>query len=129
VQTCALPISQPTFATFSLNKTELARGDVLEVSRQATDVATVRLSLDGTPVAVETDPQRVSFSVDTQRLSGEVQVMLEGINGKLSDRRSATVFVYEPMYVEQFEVIRSEERRVGQEGRPWRTPATERHRT
>jgi hypothetical protein len=99
------PPPQPTFATFSLNKTELARGDVLEVSWQATDVATVRLSLDGTPVAVETDPQRVSFSVDTQRLSGEVEVMLEGINGELSDRRSATVFVYEPMSVEQFEVI------------------------
>jgi hypothetical protein len=82
----------------------LARGEVLEVSWQATDADTMRLLLNGTPVAEEPDPQRVSINVDTAGLSGEVEVELEAINGDQSDSRSATVLIYEPMTVERFEI-------------------------
>lgn len=98
------PPPQPTITAFSVNKTELARGEVLEVSWQTTDVATVRLSLNGTPVVVEQDPQLVSMNIETQNLSGQVEIRLEGINGDLSDSRTALVQVYEPMVVEKFEV-------------------------
>ena len=96
------PPPQPNFTSFNVSQAELARGDVLEVSWQATDVARVQLSLNGTPVATENDPQRVSLSVDTEDFSGEVEVLLEGFNGDQVDSESMLVLVYEPMRVEHF---------------------------
>ena len=98
------PPPQPVISDFNVSSSELARGEVLEVSWQATDVATVRLFLNGTPVAEEADPQRVSINVDTAGLSGEVEVRLDAINGDQSDSRTTIVQVYEPMLVERFEV-------------------------
>lgn len=98
------PPPQPVISGFTLSSSELARGEVLEVSWQATNADTMRLLLDGTPIAEEPDPQRVSINVDTAGLSGEVEVRLDAINGEQTDTRSATVFIYEPMTVAQFEV-------------------------
>jgi pSer/pThr/pTyr-binding forkhead associated (FHA) protein len=98
------PPPQPVISNFTLSSRELARGTVLEVSWQAADVDVMRLLLNGTPVAEEDDPQRVSLNVDTAGLSGEVTVELQAINGEQYDTRSATVLVYEPMTVERFEV-------------------------
>lgn len=95
---------QPTIAAFSVNKTQIARGDVLELSWQATDVVSLRVLLNGTPAAIETDPQRVSLNLDTSALSGEVEVVLEGRNGEATDQRSATILVYEPMTLARLEV-------------------------
>jgi hypothetical protein len=98
------PPPQPVISDFTLSSRELPRGEVLEVGWQATDADTMRLLLNGTPVAEEPDPQRVSINVDTAGLSGEVDVELQAINGDQFDSRSATVLVYEPMTVERFEV-------------------------
>ncbi|MAS36790.1 MAG: hypothetical protein CL610_22485 [Anaerolineaceae bacterium] len=101
----APPPPQPVISELTVNSTLVARGEVLEVSWQATDVTTLNLSLNGTPVAIEADPQRVSVNVDTTDLNGDVEVRLEGHNGELSDIRSTTIQVYEPMSVERFEVM------------------------
>lgn len=98
------PQPQPVISDFRVNNSELAQGSVLEVRWQATDVAAVRLFLNGTPVAEEKDPQRVSINVDTAGLLGEVEVRLDAINGDQSDSRTTTVQIYEPMTVERFEV-------------------------
>lgn len=98
------PPPQPTFTAFDVSKTELARGEVLEVRWQANDVRAIRLSIDGTPVVDETDTQMTQHSIRTDDLSGDITVLLEGINGDQSDSRSVTVRIYEPMRVERFVV-------------------------
>ena len=98
------PAPVPYFAGFEVNKAEVARGEVLEINWQATDVADIRLSVNGTPVVEETDTQTAQYSLRTDDLSGAVTILLEGMNGDQRDSRSATIQVYEPMRVERFVV-------------------------
>lgn len=97
------PAPQPSIAVFEVNSTLIARGDPLEMSWQATDVAQIRVSLNGTPAAVGTVlPQSSSLVVDTSGLSGEVEVLLQGQNGDKTDTRSQTVHIYQPLSIEYF---------------------------
>lgn len=99
------PAPQPRFAAFAINSTQIERGSPLEINWQATDVAELSLSLNGTPVLTATnDPQNTSFIVDTSQLSGQIDVLLEGSNGERSDSRSVTVNIYQPVVVERFAV-------------------------
>jgi hypothetical protein len=82
---------------------QVARGEVLEVRWQATDVTQVYLSINGTPVATA-DAQQVNLNVETGDLSGEVHLLLEGVNGPVSDSQTAQVLVYEPMQVMNFSI-------------------------
>ena len=102
------PPPEPNVTGLTLNKPALARGEVLEVSWQATDVAGIRLSVNGTPVVSETNSQLTRHSVPTGELSGEVTVQIEGFNGEAADSESATVLIYEPMRVERFTVTPSQ---------------------
>jgi hypothetical protein len=96
------PPPQPQFSAFEVNKTTLARGEVLEINWQAVDVENYRVSVNGTPVAAETDMNQ--YNVPTDDLSGEVTVLVEGFSRDQSDSRSTTVTIYEPMHVERFTV-------------------------
>ncbi len=99
------PAPEPNITVFGVNSTLIARGDPLEISWQATDVADIRVSLNGTPVAAGTaSPQISNLVVDTSGLSGEVEVLFEGQNGEKTDIRSETIHIYQPMTIEQFTV-------------------------
>jgi hypothetical protein len=97
------PPPEPVITSFVVNKTVLARGEVLEVSWAATDVAEVQLSVNGTVIETAADPQQVSFSVNTESLSGAISLLLEGYNGDAVDSHSAEIVIYEPMQVAEFE--------------------------
>jgi hypothetical protein len=97
------PVPEPRIAVFEVNSTLIARGDPLEVSWQVTDVAQMRVSLNGTPAVSGTaSPQSSSLIIDTSGLTGEVEVLLEGQNGDKTDTRSQTIHVYQPMSIEYF---------------------------
>ncbi len=96
------PPPEPTITSFAVNKTELARGEVLEVSWAATDVAVVELSVNGTVVETADDPQQVSFSIDTEALTGTTTLQLAGFNGDVVTYQTAEIVIYEPMQVAQF---------------------------
>jgi FHA domain len=97
------PAPEPNIAVFEVNSTLIARGDPLEISWQATDVAQIYVSLNGTPAAVgTTSPQSSSLIVDTSGLSGEVELLFEGQNGDQTDIRSQTIHIYQPMTIEYF---------------------------
>ncbi len=97
------PEPVPQFLAFSLDKTEVARGDVLEVDWQVENVTELRLLVNGSPVAT-LDPQLVSYDLNTDDLLGEVTLRLEAVNRDQADSRTAQVLVYEPMHVERFDV-------------------------
>jgi hypothetical protein len=97
------PAPEPNVAVFDVNSTLIARGDPLEIHWQVTDVAQIRVSLNGTPAAVGTAaPESSSLVIDTSGLSGEVEVLFEGQNGDKTAVRSQTVHIYQPMSVEFF---------------------------
>lgn len=96
------PPPDPEISNVTVNKTALARGEVLEVNWQAEDVQTVRVSVNGTPIAAEEG--MASYNIATDELSGEVTVLLEGFSGDLTTSQSTTVTIYEPMRVERFTV-------------------------
>lgn len=92
------PSPQPNFASFTLNSTQVARGEPLAVYWQATDIVDYQLSINGTPVRSESDPMATAFlDVDTSAYSGEVLLRLEGSYGDLQTNREASVHIYEPI--------------------------------
>jgi hypothetical protein len=101
------PPANPRFTDFSIDKTELARGDVLELKWQAEDVTGLRLLVDGTPVAT-LEPQLANYSLNTDSFSGPISLQLEAWNGDQRDTRSVQVLVYEPMHVERFDATPQE---------------------
>ncbi len=100
------PTPEPNFAAVQISSTQVAAGDPLEISWQATDVTEYRLSINGTPVRAASDPQATAFAdVDTTGYSGEVTLLLEGFNGDVSTSQQQTIQVYEPVRgVERFVV-------------------------
>ncbi len=92
------PAPQPTFSAFDVSSAQVARGEPLQISWLATDAVEYRLSLNGTPVRAASDPGATAFAdVDTSAFSGEVTILLQGINGDLVVTQEAVVRIYEPI--------------------------------
>ncbi len=101
------PAPEPNFTSMLVSSTQVAAGDPLEISWQATDVTEYRLSINGTPVRAASDPQSTAFAdVDTTGYSGQVTLLLEGFNGDVSTSQQQTIQIYEPVRgVERFVVM------------------------
>jgi hypothetical protein len=93
---------EPNIAVFSVNSTQIAQGEPLSLSWQATDVASFSVSLNGTPVIIEISPDVPGVSLETGDLHGSVSVVLQGVNGDVSDQEVQVVQIYRPMFVESF---------------------------
>lgn len=98
------PPPTPNISLFEVNTTQIAQGEALALSWQATDVASFNVSVNGTPVISQIDANVPGITLDTSGFSGEILLALEGVNGETSDRETRTIRVYQPAFVEYFTV-------------------------
>ncbi|MBZ0277909.1 MAG: FHA domain-containing protein [Anaerolineae bacterium] len=91
------PHPKPNISQFSAKTTQVARGSALDLSWSVTDVAGLRLSVNGTPAPATLDPQTGGTVLDTSGLHGLVEIGLVGENGDLTADASQQIYVYEPL--------------------------------
>jgi hypothetical protein len=91
------PRPEPNISVFTVNSTQVAQGSALALRWGVTDVAVLRMEVNGTPVAVTLDPQSDGVAIDTSGLRGLVEIALVGENGEKSSSASQTIYVYEPL--------------------------------
>jgi pSer/pThr/pTyr-binding forkhead associated (FHA) protein len=98
------PPPEPVIASMIIQNgsAQIPRGETLSISWQATDVANLSISLNGTPVSSVTDPELNSINLSTENLSGQVVVSLLGTNGDRQASASQTINIYQPMQPEFF---------------------------
>jgi hypothetical protein len=91
------PQPTPTIASFQVSSTQVAQGTPIVVNWSATNVSQFTLRLNGTPVLTDINSDTPGVSLDTQGLSGNVIISLQGINGGQQTIASQTVNVYRPV--------------------------------
>ncbi|MCB9453148.1 MAG: FHA domain-containing protein [Anaerolineaceae bacterium] len=91
------PHPEPNISLFAVNSTQVAQGSTLDLSWAVTDVAVLRLELNGVPIETTLDPQSSGVTVDTSGLHGAVEIALVGENGEKTSNASQAVYIYEPL--------------------------------
>lgn len=99
------PPAQPVITAFQVNSTQVAQGQLIGLTWLVTDVASLTISVNGTPMVSEIDPAQVpGVDLDTSNLAGSVILSLSGVNGDNRAEASQTVYIYRPMTLVSFNV-------------------------
>jgi hypothetical protein len=91
------PTPPPTIARFDVSSTQVARGDVVNLSWAASNVNALNLNVNGTPVLTNAGGQSSGVPLDTDNLIGSVALELVGVGGEQQTIATQTVYVYEPL--------------------------------
>lgn len=106
------PVPPPTITSLTLSSTQPIQGEPLTVNWDATNAASVVLTLNGTTIFQDDirdgEPTANSFIIDTNELSGPIEVGLTVTNDSGIAGDVQVVDVIRPLRVEQFEVTPSE---------------------
>lgn len=91
------PARPPVIAAFQVNSTQVAQGQPIVLNWAATDVSEYSLTLNGTPILSQMNPDTPGVNLDTSELSGNVVLSLHAMNGGQQTSVSQTVYVYRPL--------------------------------
>lgn len=87
----------PRIVSFAVSSTQVARGEVVDLSWSAQNVNDLSLAVDGTPVLTNASGLSSGVPLNTENLTGSVVLSLTGRNGSEQAVATQTLYVYEPL--------------------------------
>lgn len=93
----------PLIKSISLNASEIAQGDMLEVSVDAENIESYDVLVNEIIVQSELPGDQSSFAIDTSAYNGDIVVNIIGRRAGASSSAEATAFVYLPVAVRSFD--------------------------
>jgi hypothetical protein len=99
----ALRPPSPLINSVSLNASEIAQGDMLEISVDADSVESFDILVNQTVVQTALPGDQRVFALDTSELSGNIIVNIIGRNGAESASAETNAYVYLPVAIRSFE--------------------------
>lgn len=91
------PTPDPRILSFAISSTQVARGEIVNLSWTAQNVSDLSLAVDGTPVLSNADGLSSGVPLNTENLTGSVVLSLTGSNGGEQAVATQTLYVYEPL--------------------------------
>lgn len=91
------PQPQPRILSFQVSSTQVARGDLVDLSWSAQNVNDLSLAVDGTPVLTNAGGESSGVPLNTENLTGNVVLSLIGKNGDNQAVATQTLYVYQPL--------------------------------
>jgi hypothetical protein len=99
---------KPLIESISLNASEIAQGDMLEITVDADDIESFDILVNQIVVQSALPGDQRVFAVDTSELSGNILVNIIGRNGSNSANAEANAHVYLPVAIRSFEAVPDE---------------------
>ncbi len=91
------PAPAPRIVSFEISSTQVARGEVVNLSWSAQNANTLVLSVDGTPVLTNAGSESSGVPLNTENLTGSVVLALTGANDGQQAVATQMLYVYQPM--------------------------------
>lgn len=95
---------QPDISALSISSDQVAQGEQLILSIDANDVETFDVLINGAELAGDLPGDTTSTTIETDDLSGNLEITVIGRNGSNSVRDTVTSHVYVPIGMNSFEV-------------------------
>lgn len=102
----AIKPPQPSITTFELSAAQVAQGDPVHLTWDASDVDRFVIEVDRAPIA-ELLAKASSFQLDTSAHLDPIDIALIALNGDATDIETRRLDVYQPVTVTRFEANKS----------------------
>jgi hypothetical protein len=96
---------EPAILAFEASVEQIPRGNLLGLSWTAEDAGHFTIRVNDVPVREDIPADVNTIEIETGELTGQISIVLEAVNRDRSDEATVSVLVYEPLFVEYFEVV------------------------